>query len=179
MDEPPIKNSLHFNCYIEHSLSLKIAADENFSLFIKNNQQRFSEENRIKGLGLYRSTMLLYAISLELILKAHALYLEKENIIKGNIRTYRDFLNQWKRNGSGHNYFMIIEHYNLNINKQEKQLLINFQDHAVWAGRFPFPTNEDEIIKIGKKDSQDHRIRENHTNLLVEDFINKQISEMQ
>ena len=97
METSEIRESLHYLTYVEHSKSIKYAADENLRLFIANQKKEFSEANRIKELGFYRSTLLLYAISIELILKASGLFLELNAIKNGEINTFNDFLNKWRK----------------------------------------------------------------------------------
>tara|TARA_R110000765_G_scaffold157338_2_gene260587 strand:- start:1041 stop:1283 length:243 start_codon:yes stop_codon:yes gene_type:complete len=75
MLDSEIRASLHYAVYIDHCKSLKIAGDENAALFFENKLKRLNSDNhRIKLLGLFRSTMILYAVSTELIIKARALF---------------------------------------------------------------------------------------------------------
>ena len=74
-----IRDSLNFHTYIEHSNSLLIAADCNLELLKESFNS--NPNSRLKSLGLFKSTKLLYAVSLELILKARGLYEERNNIM--------------------------------------------------------------------------------------------------
>ncbi len=79
-----IRSSLSWLTYEEHSLSLKLAADDSFEKG-KEVMQIRDENERIHALGLFRGSMLMYAVSLELILKARALLaLEQEKINQNN-----------------------------------------------------------------------------------------------
>jgi hypothetical protein len=177
MDDFDIRNSLHFYTYIEHAESLKLAADENLDLFLEVVENWFTENDRIKTLGLSRSTMLLYSLSIELILKARALFIEKENIKSGQIKTFYDFMKKWKGKSNGHDYLQIVEYYKIKLDSSEIELLKNFQSHAVWAGRFPFPHKESEIIML--EEGLFHRGSLGIQNKFqIQNFINKQVSLM-
>src|SRR5680860_1329599 len=103
MSDFDIRSSLHYNTYVEHAQSLKIAADKNLELFLDTTKEWFKQDNgRVKNLGFLRATLLLYAVSVELILKARALNIEKEEIKKGKIKTFQDFLKKWKGKSNGH-----------------------------------------------------------------------------
>ncbi len=78
-----IRPSLHYGTYIEHARTIKLAADENNRAFYELVNKVPSEENRLKGLGLFRASLLMYAVSIELTLKAVGLYEERENIKSG------------------------------------------------------------------------------------------------
>ena len=140
-----IRDSLHHNTYIEHSKSLLYAADENLEL-LKSYMNTWNEDSRVKTLGLYRSTMLLYAVSLELILKARALYEEREWLQSQKEPTFKEFLARWNGTKSGHDYFKIIEHYNIELNTEDQELLENFKEFTGWAGRYPYP-KENSLVK--------------------------------
>jgi hypothetical protein len=109
MKREEIRQSLSYDVYIEHSRSIKLAADENNRAFIKIVKEDMTEENRIKGLGLFRASLMLYAVSIELLLKAIALYKEESNILSGEIKTYDEFLKRLKGNKkNGHEFKNII-----------------------------------------------------------------------
>jgi|ERR1035437_6143713 hypothetical protein len=173
-----IRPSLDLYTHIEHAKSLKLAADENAKLFYECTKMPLDfEENRIKGLGLFRSSMLLYAVSIELILKARALYEERENIKNGQIKTFQDFLNKWKgKKGDGHSYNQIIKHYEIDLTIEEKKILEELQQYTSWAGRFPFPKKEDLIQEYEKgKDRGSLSLEYIHG---IEKIIEKQIEQM-
>ncbi|KAA3649807.1 MAG: hypothetical protein DWP98_06305 [Bacteroidetes bacterium] len=149
MSQDEIRQSLSYGVYIEHSRSIKLAADENNKTFYKIANEFMTEKNRVKGLGLLSSSLMLYAISIELILKAVALYKETNNIISGEIKTYNDFLKKLKgKNNNGHEFKSIIEKYSINLTNSDLVLIGHLQDYTIWAGRFPFPIKENEIIKL-------------------------------
>ena len=135
MNDLDIRQSLNYQIYIEHSKSLKYAGDENLKLFLSNQQKI---KNNYLQVGLQSSTMLLYAVSIELILKARGLYEEKEEIKMGNIKNYKDFLKKWGGNFDGHNFFKIIDHYNLIISESHQKILYELISFTTWAGRFHF-----------------------------------------
>ncbi len=144
-----IRQSLSYGVYIEHARSIKLAADESNKAFNKIAYELMSEENRVKGLGLLRASLMLYAISIELILKAVALYHERENIILGNIKTFDDFMKKIKKKrGNGHEFLHIIESYKIKLSVSELKLINHLQDYTIWAGRFPFPKKENDIERL-------------------------------
>jgi len=59
-------------------------------------QIRNDNNERIHTLGPLRGSMLMYAVSLELILKSSALFEEKDSILNGQISSFKDFMKQWK-----------------------------------------------------------------------------------
>ena len=88
---------------------------------------RNDNDERIHALGLFRGSMLMYAVSLELILKARALFEEKDNILNGQISSFRDFMKQWKsKKTDGHGYMEIVNHYKIELSNEEIELLKNF-----------------------------------------------------
>lgn len=141
-----IRPSLHHGTYIEHARTIKLAADENNRAFYELINKAPTEENRLKGLGLFRASLLLYAISIELTLKAVGLYEERENIQSGKIETFNDFLKKMRR--TGHEFIPIVDRYRIDLDKEERAIISHLQDYAVWAGRFPFPKNDDDTRKI-------------------------------
>ena len=141
-----IRQSLHYGTYLEHAICLKLAADENTLLFLKIAPLPLTDDNRKKGLGLLNSSLLLYSISLELLLKARALFAERYNIQDHQIKNYADFMQKWKGKSDGHTYKEIIDHYKIDLSKEEKEILDNLQPYTSWAGRFPFPLRE-HLIK--------------------------------
>ncbi|MCF8716294.1 hypothetical protein JM658_15795 [Joostella atrarenae] len=155
---------------------MKFAADENAKLFIEK-VKNWNQENKSKVRGLFRSSMLLYAVSIELIIKARGLYAEKENIKNDSIKNFYDFLKIWKGKSDGHNYFKIIEHYNIKINPEEKELLENFLSYTSWAGRFPYPKREDEVLNMEINGRKHGKISEKYQSK-VNNFIDQQIEFM-
>ena len=141
-----IRQSLHYYTYIEHSKSLKLAADENLKLFLSSNEEPPSLLNDAKGLGLLNSTMLLYAVSVELILKGRGLYEERDNILSGEIVNYSDFMKKWGGHRNGHDFFKLIEHYKIELTETENKIFNELISFTSWAGRFPFPIKEHEIV---------------------------------
>lgn len=170
------RNSLNFHTYIEHSISIKLAADENLNLFLKESSV-FLFDNRVKLLGLFRSTMLLYAISIELIIKARGLFEEKQNIENRSISKFEDFLNRWRGKTDGHNYFKIIDFYKIELSQSERILLENFIPYTSWAGRFPYPKKEMEVINM-EETGKNHGSMGKEYQKEVESFVKRQISIM-
>ena len=144
-----IRDSLNFHTYIEHSNSLLIAADCNLELLKESFNS--NPDGRLKSLGLFRSTKLLYAVSLELILKARGLYEERNNIMSGEISTFNNFLNKWKGKTNGHDFFKIIDTYKIEINEYDKKILNEMSQFTSWAGRFPYPKKESKVVEMEKK----------------------------
>ena len=145
-----IRDSLNYHTYIEHSKSILYAADENLEL-LKSSIDSRNQDSRVKTLGLYRSTMLLYAVSLELILKARALYEERDWLQSKKSPTFKEFLTRWNGNKTGHDFFRIIDHYKININDDDRELLENFKDFTGWAGRYPYPKDDSLVQKMEKE----------------------------
>ncbi|MEO9478741.1 MAG: hypothetical protein ABJO28_08045 [Maribacter dokdonensis] len=173
-----IKSSLSFYTYKEHSLSLKMAADDLLEKAILLNKVRVDDSQRIHVLGLFRGCMLLYGVSLELILKARGLYEERDNILSGNIKSYRDFMRKWQpRKGDGHGYFDIIEFYKLSISKSENELLSNYQDYTRWAGRFPFPNDFNKTEMMEREGRYSGKVNAKHK-VEIQLFIDNQIEQM-
>ena len=170
------RNSLNFHKYIEHSNSIKLAANENLTLFLKESSV-FLSDNRIKLLGLFRSTMLLYAISIELIIKARGLFEEKQNIENGSISTFNDFLQKWRGKTDGHDYFKIIDFYKIELSQSEKILLENFVSYTSWAGRFPYPKKEIDVKNMEVTGRNHGSIGKGYKKE-VKSFLDRQISIM-
>lgn len=176
METSEIRQSLHYCTYIEHSKSMKLAADENTKLFIVSQKSMFSEEQRILQLGLFRSSMLLYALSVELILKARGLFIEIDSIISGKIKTYSDFSQRWKKR-SGHEFNGLIEYYKIELTSSETKIINNLQPYSIWAGRFPYPMNEDDVVKFEKGNGDSGFLSEGFI-IKMEEFFESQISNM-
>ncbi|MFI1743136.1 hypothetical protein [Thalassobellus sediminis] len=122
--------------------------------------------------------MLMYAVSLELILKARALFEEKDNILNGQITSFKEFMNKWKsKKTDGHGYMEIVDHYKIELSKKEIELLNNFQNYTSWAGRFPFPKKEDEITDMEKNGRISGPLSSRHKKE-IQEFLNKQIEAM-
>lgn len=173
-----IKSSLSFYTYREHSLSLKMAADDLLDKAIDLNKVRSMDSQRVHVLGLFRGSMLLYGVSLELILKARGLFEERDNILCGDIKTYKDFMKKWKpKKGDGHGYFDIIDFYKLNISKKENELLNNYQDYTRWAGRFPYPNDFNKIEIMEKEGRYSGKINLKHKSE-IQTFLENQIEQM-
>lgn len=145
-----IRDSLNHHTYIEHSRSILYAADKNLEL-LKTSMDSKDQETRVKTLGLYRSTMLLYAVSLELILKARALFEEKEWLLDKSNATFKEFLSRWNGKKTGHDFFRIIEHYAIKITIEDQEMLENFKEFTGWAGRYPYPKDDSRAKKMEKK----------------------------
>lgn len=147
-----IRDSLNYHTYIEHSKSILYAADENFEL-LKSYMNVMDQDSRIKTLGLYRSTMLLYAVSLELILKARALYEERDWLQSQEAPSFKVFLARWNGTKNGHDFFRIISHYKIDLSTEDYELLENFKEFTGWAGRYPYPKN-DLLVKNMEKEGR-------------------------
>ncbi len=173
MRDSQIRSSLHYLTYIEHSESLKLAADDNLPRVIELYKTWHLENNRVKVLGLISATLLLYALSIELILKARALYIEKERIKSGEIDSYKSFLKQWKGKSNGHDVEKLIEHYKIQLSENDKDLIGNFKQHMIWAGRFPYPINEEQTQAMEKSGRKTGSINKQHEEI-VQAFIDKQ-----
>ncbi|KAB5490968.1 MULTISPECIES: hypothetical protein [Flagellimonas] len=143
-----VRDSLNFHTYIEHSQSLLVAADCNLDLL----KESFKNEpnDRIKSIGLFRSSKLLYAVSIELILKARGLFEERSSIKNGEIKSFNEYLNKWREKTNGHDFLKIIKKYNIEINEEDKSMLDEIAQFTSWAGRFPYPKNESTVIEMEK-----------------------------
>lgn len=173
-----IRPSLHFNTYIEHSKSLKLAADDMLDKAIEVNKTWHLQDERVRALGLLRGCMLLYAVSLELILKARGLFEEKDNILNGSVKSFKDFINIWKpKKGHGHGYFDLVNHYEIPLEDREIELLKNFQSYTSWAGRFPFPINDSEVKIFEKEGRKSGSVGIGHREA-INIFIDKQTEQM-
>lgn len=177
MDFTNIRSSLHFWTYIDKSRSLKLAADENLKLYLLSNYDEPTEENESKGLGLLNSTMLLYAVSIELIIKARALYEERDNIINGDIKNFSEFMKKWGGSRDGHNFFKIIDFYKIEISDVDNEIFDELKSFAIWAGRFPFPRREEEILLFENGQIKRGSLGEDYTQE-IDRFISNQISIM-
>ena len=179
MNSKRVRDSLHFYTYQEHSLSLKLAADdmlENINKVINIPEE--TDNDRIKSLGLIRGCMLLYAVSIELMLKAKGLYEERNNILNGSISSFKDFIKKWNpKRSDGHGYFDIISYYKIDITEEEKRLLDNFQSYTSWAGRFPYPKKDDEV-KIFERDGRSSGSIGLRHKTEVQQFLNKLMNQM-
>lgn len=179
MNSNKIRDSLHFYTYREHSLSLKLAADDMLEKIGQvMNMPENTDSDRIKSLGLIRGCMLLYAVSIELMLKAKGLYEERDNILNGSISSFKDFIKKWNpKRGDGHGYFDIIDYYKIDITEEEKRLLNNFQSYTSWAGRFPYP-KKDEEVKMFEKDGKSSGSIGLRHKTEVQQLLDKLISQM-
>ena len=144
MSNLDIRDSLHYYTFYERSFSLKLAADENFNLFSSVASQPIGiGNNRLKGLGLFNSSMLLYAVSVELIIKARALFEEKDRISNGQIKSFNGFLGKCEFNK--HDYMEIIKKYKIDVSDEQHNIFSELKEYAKWAGRFPFPMKEQDV----------------------------------
>jgi hypothetical protein len=170
-----IRQSLHYSTYTEHSKSLKLAADENLKLFLFSNDEPPSLTSDTKSVGLFNSTMLLYAVCIELMLKGRGLYEERDNILNGDIVDYSGFMKKWGGHKNGHDFFKIIEHYNIELTETENKIFKELISFTSWAGRFPFPIREHEIVNFengnGKRGSLNMKYGDE-----IGKFISAQIS---
>lgn len=92
------------------------------------------EENRLKGLGLHRSTLMLNVLTIELLLKSLALNLEREKIDSGEIKTFQEFLKVLKtipENSDGHRFKPIIAKFGLKFSDEEIFIINSLQDFTV------------------------------------------------
>ena len=142
------RKSLDFKTFTYKAQALKYAADENLKLFLLQFKKKERGADEYKNVALYNSSMLLYAVSVENLLKAIGLFQEQESIKSGEIRTYKDFMNKWKGRSNGHNYSKLIDYYNIDIREDENKVLLELQNFSIWAGRFPFPLSDSEIDKF-------------------------------
>lgn len=155
-----------------------MAADDLLDKAINLNKVREEDSQRVHVLGFFRGCMLLYGVSLELILKARGLFEEKDNILSGNIKTYKDFMRKWQpKKGDGHGYFDIIEFYKLDISKSENELLNNYQDYTRWAGRFPFPNDFNKTEIMEKEGRYSGKVNLKHKDE-IRLFLENQIDQM-
>lgn len=178
MDDFDIRQSLHYSTYIEHSKGLKLAADENLKLFLSLIEKPQNDKVRTKCVGLYNSTMLLYAVSVEIVLKARGLHMEKEDIKSGCIENYHEFMRRWGGHRDGHNFFKIIQHYEIPVSEKHWKILKELKNFTNWAGRFPFPKRENDVLLFengeGKRGSLNKRY-----NKEINLFFLEQINQMQ
>jgi len=117
--------------------------------------------------------MLLYSVSLELVLKARALFEERDSIINGTITTFKDFLNRWQGSQTGHDFFKIIEHYKIEIDFQDREMLNNFREYTGWAGRYPYPKDDLRVLEMEKEGRNHGSVGIRHKNW-IHDFIERQ-----
>ncbi|EKB47285.1 hypothetical protein [Cecembia lonarensis] len=83
-----IRHSLNPDTFLKHAKSTFLAGNECLLKFLELVQQSlYEEENSLKQIGFFRSTLLHYAITTELLLKALALHHERPNIESGEIKT--------------------------------------------------------------------------------------------
>ncbi|MHA7058838.1 hypothetical protein ACWGOQ_0016560 [Aquimarina sp. M1] len=177
MSYSDIRNSLHYWNYIEHSRSLKLAADENLKLFDLSNQEPSSERNETKGVGLLNSTMLLYAVSVEIIFKARALFEVKDNILNGEIENFKQFMNIWKGNTNGHDFFRIKEHYGIEVSEDYLKVFNELLSFTSWAGRFPYPRGENDIVHFESGNARRGSLGMDY-DIKINEFIEEQIKIM-
>jgi hypothetical protein len=118
--------------------------------------------------------MLLYALSLELILKARALYEERQWINSEEKPSFENFLKRWNGNNKGHDFFRIIEHYKIEINDEDRKLLENFKEFTGWAGRYPYPKG-DSLTKEMEKNGRPYGVISLKFKEGVHAFINREI----
>jgi hypothetical protein len=177
MDYRDIRQSLHYGTYIEQSRGLKLAADENLKLFLLSNDDTPTERNESKGVGLLNSTMLLYAISIELIIKARGLYEERDSIINGDIKNFGEFMKKWGGNKDGHNFFKIIDFYKIEISDIDNKIFDELKSFAIWAGRFPFPRREEDIVLFESGKGKRGSLGEDYAKE-IDRFISNQVKEM-
>ena len=178
MSDFDIRQSLHYSTYVEHAKSLKLAADENLKLFLSLIEKPQNDEIRTKCVGLYNSTMLLYAVCVEILLKGRGLYIEKEDIKNGTIENYGQFMKRWGGHKDGHNFFKIIEHYKIGIPEKHQKILMELKSFTNWAGRFPFPKSENDTLMFengkGKRGSLNKKYKDE-----INFFFLEQIKQMQ
>ena len=86
--------------------------------------------------------MLLFALCIENILKARALFVEYENIESGNIKTFNDFLKKWSKGTNGHDLNKIIEFYKIDTTDEEMMIINELEPYVTWSGRFIYPRDE-------------------------------------
>ncbi|WP_298520043.1 hypothetical protein [uncultured Kordia sp.] len=168
-----IPNSLHFYTYYEHSYSLKLAADENSNMFSSIATQPLTENNRLKGIGLFNASMLLYAVSVELILKARALFEEKDRIKNGEIKNLKDFLKTWKGDSNGHDFFQIIKYYKIDVSEEHHNIFLELKEYAQWAGRFPFSLKYNDTKQLGSNNRSPGGLKQIY-NKKINEFIESQ-----
>lgn len=153
-----IRSSLNSKTYLEYAKSSFLVARECLGIFLKTiDDPLYFEENRLKQIGFFRSSLLHFAITIELVLKSLALHHEKQRIESGELKSFNDFLKNLKKgkenngkrkNSNGHDYNTIIKKYNLDFDQDELNIINSLQEYAIWAGRFPYPTNDAEIEKL-------------------------------
>jgi len=173
-----IRESLHYGIYIEHAQSLKLAAHENNKLFFSlNKKSSVDSDNRIKGLGLYRSSLMLYAISIELLLKGIGLYHERNKIKTNEIKTFGEFLEAiYSKRGNKHLYQPILLKYPIKLTNQERELLDTLQQYSKGnTGKFPFPIKENEVVETENKKIRGAGLSLSHIKL-INNLFEKQLA---
>ncbi|WP_430810644.1 MULTISPECIES: hypothetical protein [unclassified Carboxylicivirga] len=90
-------------------------------------------------------------MAVELIFKSRALYEERENIEAGKINNYNELKKKWGKNG--HVIQNILDYYQIDISEHEQLMIEELQPFMIWAGRFPFPLNDDlaKHYEVGNK----------------------------
>lgn len=145
-----VRKSLDYRTFTYKAQVLKYAADQNLNLFLQQFRKRERGSNEYKSVALYNASMLLYAVSVENLLKGFGLFQDRELIKTGNIQSYKDFMKRWKGNGNGHSFSKLIDFYKIEITEEENIVLLELQNFSVWAGRFPFPLDVQKIENFEK-----------------------------
>ncbi|MCK5136638.1 MAG: hypothetical protein KAR19_12670 [Bacteroidales bacterium] len=143
--------SLHYYTWIEHAETIFIAASENLKLYRSVVQGR-EVDARERQLAFFRAAGLLFGISIELIIKARILYEKREAIESEEIKSHENISREWHHNG--HNVLWLIKHYSIELNTDEKHLVEILQPFMIWAGRFPFPRKEHDILDYEQGEKQ-------------------------
>ena len=172
-----IRRSLDFRTFTYKAQCLKYAADQNLKLFLLQFNKKEKGDNEYRNVALYNSSMLLYAVSVENLLKAIGLFRELDLINSGKIRTFREFMKKWKDGDSGHNYSKLIDYYNIEISEDEDKVLSELQNFSIWAGRFPFPLIDSEIDKFESNLRSPGKLNAKYENILS-NFIERFLKEM-
>ncbi|UZO80152.1 hypothetical protein NBT05_14495 [Aquimarina sp. ERC-38] len=168
------RKSLDYMIWVDHSISLSIAGKENLKLFQKQMNLKSSEKDRNTMLGLFNSTNLIYAASIETMVKAYVLFKELDKIESNKIQNFRQLRKKWS--GNGHNIFDIMKLYDVCFSSEEKDVLINLEPFMSWAGRFPFPLHDEHIKKY---ETQEKNLKLNANKILIaENFLSRLQKEM-
>ena len=134
--------------WLGHHKRLKISADVLMDKMIEDELNRAMppQEFHERNLALFESYMLLMALSVENLVKAHAIK-EYMRINPGHIFENLQEIKQlaWGGKKHGHDLIKILEFIGFEIHSAERDLLNRLQGFVIWAGRYPIPQNQEVL----------------------------------
>ena len=138
-------NDTNYYDYWSQCRRLNYAAEECFLHFSqKATTPPSTTENYFKLSGLFNASLLLRAVAIENLIKARVLFMMKENGTLSNYTSINDIIKkEWGR--ASHNPIKLCEKYQIELDFKARALIENHLDHMDWAGRFPYPKNNNNI----------------------------------